>query len=224
MKSVVLLSGGMDSTVLLHQVKASNRDPVAISFDYGQRHIKEIKVATQMAASLGVPHTVVALRSTTLALFAGSSQTDKDVDVPHGHYEDPTMRLTYVPNRNMIMVSLAAALAVSLKGDTIWYAAHAGDHAIYPDCRQAFVDAMNSVLQVANYTPIRLEAPFLNKTKADILKLGHQLGVRFEKTYSCYEGADMQCGLCGTCQERRWAFQEAGLFDPTEYANTAVGA
>ena len=127
------------------------------------------------------------------------------------------MKSTVVPNRNMIMLSLAAARAIAVGADGVAYAAHSGDHAIYPDCRPEFADAVAAALRICHYTPIELERPFVDMTKADIVRLGAELGVDFSKTWSCYKGGEKHCGKCGTCVERREAFRLAGVPDPTEY-------
>ena len=141
----------------------------------------------------------------------------KSSSMPEGSYNEAGMKATVVPNRNMIMIAVAAARAISLGCDSVAYAAHGGDHAIYPDCRPDFVKALAEVLKICDYSPIRLEAPFLNFSKADIVLEGARLGVDFSKTWSCYKGGDIHCGKCGTCVERRQAFASAGVCDPTEY-------
>ena len=236
MKAVVCFSGGLDSTTLLYKAIAEHgpKEVAAISFHYQQRHERELHSAQEIAFDLAIPHTIVGLNSVSpdgeifdegLAIFKGSSQSDMTVEVPEGHYEDPTMRLTFVPNRNMVMLSMAAAYAISLKAPYVYFAAHAGDHAIYCDCRPEFVEAMNQVLAIANYEPITLLAPFIHISKADIVRLGAELKVPFEETWSCYAGATKHCGRCGTCIERVEAFKLAGVADPTEYeeSKTAIG-
>jgi 7-cyano-7-deazaguanine synthase len=138
-------------------------------------------------------------------------------EVPDGHYEDDSMRQTVVPNRNMIMMSVAAAHAISCGADAVAYAAHAGDHAIYPDCREVFVRACAAALAVCHYTDIRLLTPFLRMSKRDIVRRGVDASVPFGLTWSCYKGGERHCGKCGTCTERREAFLLAGVPDPTEY-------
>lgn len=215
MKSVIILSGGMDSTTLLYWLKAEKRDIYALSFDYGQRHAKELGFGGDICARLGVSHQIVDL-SALKRILRGSSQTD-DIPVPEGHYAEESMKLTVVPNRNMVMLAVAAGYGMSLKAGTVSYAAHAGDHAIYPDCRPEFADALDRAIELADWHRIRLERPFIGKTKADIARIGHELGVPFEKTWSCYKGLEKHCGKCGTCTERKEAFQLAGVPDPTEY-------
>ena len=219
MKTILIYSGGLDSTVLLYSLKAQGRDVKALSINYGQRHSKELEFAKKNCAALNVEHRIVDL-SCIKPLLAGSSQTDDSVAVPEGHYAAENMKLTVVPNRNSIMLNVAAAWAISTKYDTIAYAAHSGDHAIYPDCREEFVDALNKTLSYADWHVVQIERPFIGITKGDIVKLGHKLSVPFIDTYSCYRGGSIPCGKCGTDVERRLAFKEAGVTDPTVYADT----
>lgn len=222
MRTLVLLSGGMDSTTALFQAISQLETVSAVSFDYGQRHKKEIEAAKRICDTLMVNHTVLDLTG-AFAAFRGSALTGTG-DVPHGHYEDESMKRTVVPNRNMTLLSLAAGLAISIQADRIVYAAHAGDHAIYPDCRPEFYEAVAKAVELGNYDPPKLEAPFINMTKADIVTVGNKIGVPFKLTWSCYEGGDTHCGQCGTCQERRAAFIEAGVKDPTIYSPEGLQA
>lgn len=217
MKSVVLLSGGMDSAVLLYHLKYSlGHTVVALGVDYGQRHGKEL-VAARGVAKGALTELVLADLSACSALFAGSSQTSADIPVPEGHYAEESMKQTVVPNRNMVLLALATALAVSRKAEFVAYAAHAGDHTIYPDCRPEFVAAMDGAIRLADWHPVRILGPFVDKSKADLVRLGRDLEVPFARTWSCYKGGAVHCGKCGTCVERREAFQLAGVLDPTEY-------
>ncbi len=219
MKTVVIYSGGLDSTVLLYKLRADGHEVHPLGVNYGQRHARELDAAKAICSTLGVPYRVADL--TALRPFlAGSSQTSDDVAVPHGHYEDETMRLTVVPNRNMIMLAVAIGWAISLEAEAVAYAAHAGDHAIYPDCRADFVVAMQEAARQCHYEPgVQLVAPFIGATKAAVVSMGADLGVPFAYTWSCYEGGGVHCGRCGTCVERREAFQLAGVTDPTVYAS-----
>jgi 7-cyano-7-deazaguanine synthase len=216
MKAVVLFSGGLDSTVLVHHLLHEKADLKLLSIDYGQRHHKEIISSTQIAKSLGVQHFILSLPSLG-QLLGGSALTDQEISLPEGHYAEKSMKATVVPNRNMILLSLAAGHAISLKYDTVAYAAHAGDHTIYPDCRPEFADSMAHALTLADWTSINLLRPFVHWSKADLVRHGKKLGVRFEKTWSCYAGGDIHCGKCGTCVERKEAFKLIGLSDPTQY-------
>jgi 7-cyano-7-deazaguanine synthase len=216
MKAVVLFSGGLDSTVLVHHLLQEKADLKLLSIDYGQRHHKEIISSTQIAESLGVPHFVLSLPSLG-QLLGGSALTDQEISLPEGHYAEESMKATVVPNRNMILLSLAAGHAISLKYDTVAYAAHAGDHTIYPDCRPEFADSMAHALTLADWSSINLLRPFVHWSKADLVRHGKKIGVPFEKTWSCYAGGDVHCGKCGTCVERKEAFELVGLSDPTQY-------
>ena len=220
MKSIVVHSGGMDSSVLLYQLVQAGDEVKTISIDYGQRHKKEIIQAKEMAKSLGIDHQVADLTSIT-HLLSGSALTSPDIEVPEGHYAEDNMKATVVPNRNMILLSVATGWAVSQKFDRVAYAAHSGDHAIYPDCRTEFADILGQAIEMADWQKVSLHRPFVDITKADIAAIGAKIGVPFEKTWSCYKGLDLHCGKCGTCVERREAFYLAGVEDPTEYAPDA---
>jgi 7-cyano-7-deazaguanine synthase len=220
MKAVAIISGGLDSAVLAHWLRAEGFDFSTLSFDYGQRHRKELDFAKRLAAGLDVPWTVLDLHAAGLtALLSGSALTDAAVDVPDGHYAAENMRLTVVPNRNVIMLAIAAAAAASSGAGTVALAVHAGDHPIYPDCRPDFLTAFEEMERRAldGFAELRVLAPFQNKTKAEIVALGAELSVPFGETWSCYKGQEKHCGACGTCVERREAFALAGVKDPTTY-------
>jgi len=217
-KTVLIYSGGIDSTVLLYDLLNSGHDVQALSVNYGQRHGKELHCAKSLCKQLNVEHHVADLTALN-PLLSGSSLTSPHVQVPEGHYEDESMKATVVPNRNMILLSIATGWAMSTGASSVSYAAHSGDRAIYPDCREEFADAMNSVMEIAGWDKVSLNRPFSSLTKADIVKLGDELGVPFEQTWSCYKGGQVHCGVCGTCVERREAFQLAGVTDPTIYDN-----
>lgn len=220
MKTILIYSGGIDSTVLLYALRSEGCEIAALSINYGQRHERELACAAKICAELEVEHRIADLRGLA-PLLTGSSLTDPSMSVPHGHYEEANMKATVVPNRNMLLLATAAAWAIARKADTIAYAAHHGDHAIYPDCREEFAEAMDQAIQLADWHSVRLLRPFVDLSKADIVRRGADLGVCFEQTWSCYEGGEMHCGLCGTCIERREAFHLAGVADPTKYAPTA---
>jgi 7-cyano-7-deazaguanine synthase len=215
--TIVLLSGGLDSTVLLYDTMKRGTDVRALSVDYGQRHRCEIASAVMIAARANVLEHQVANLAALVPLLAGSSQTSPGLPVPEGHYTDESMKQTVVPNRNMLLLALAGAWAVSTQSDYIAYAAHSGDHPIYPDCRPAFIQAMGVALTLANDHKVHLLSPFERSTKADIVARGAELGVPFELTWSCYKGEELHCGKCGTCVERREAFDLSGVKDPTQY-------
>lgn len=210
-------SGGIDSTVLLYQLRREGARVRCLTIDYGQRHRVEIRHAVNICSRLGIDHRVADFTPLSFAL-TGSSQTSSEVDVPEGHYTDASMATTIVPNRNMLMLATATAWAIASGAPAVAYAAHAGDHAIYPDCRPEFAHAMAAAMDLAGPKPVTLMRPFIDKTKTEIVALGARLDVPFVLTWSCYKGLDKHCGKCGTCVERREAFDGAGVVDPTEYA------
>jgi len=220
MKAVAIVSGGMDSVTLSHWLKAQCYDLELVSFDYGQRHRRELECAKHQAQLLGAEHTIIDI-SGIRPLLKGSALTD-EVAVPHGHYAEESMRLTVVPNRNAIMLSIAWGLACSSGADLLACGVHAGDHHIYPDCRPAFIEELGQALLTGTVghrvDELKLIAPFVNKTKTDIAAIGGKLGVPFEHTWTCYAGGEVHCGKCGSCTERKEAFRDSGVPDPTVYA------
>ncbi|MCU9846585.1 7-cyano-7-deazaguanine synthase QueC [Defluviimonas sp. WL0024] len=220
MKTVVICSGGLDSVSLAHMVAAEHELVRLVSFDYGQRHRKELDFAAKCAARLGVPHDLIDMRAIG-AHLSGSALTD-DVDVPDGHYAEETMRITVVPNRNAIMLAIAFGIAAAQKADAVATAVHGGDHFIYPDCRPGFVSAFEEMQRHAldGYAAVRLFTPFVHLPKSAIVTAGAKHGTPFAETWSCYKGAETHCGRCGTCVERREAFHLAGVADPTIYADS----
>jgi 7-cyano-7-deazaguanine synthase len=218
-KAVAIVSGGMDSVTLAHLLASEGFSLRLLSVDYGQRHLKELEYAKLCAERLGVEFDVADI-SGVGRLLKGSALTD-DVPVPHGHYAAPNMAITVVPNRNAIMLSIAYGVAVAEGAGIVATGVHAGDHFVYPDCRPEFVEAFDEMQKKAvegfGDDSLRLYAPFLEWTKADIVAAGARLGVPFADTWSCYEGGEVHCGLCATCGERRASFVEAGLDDPTVY-------
>ncbi|WP_324753614.1 7-cyano-7-deazaguanine synthase QueC [Roseovarius sp. Pro17] len=219
MKVIVICSGGMDSVALAHRIAATDELHALLSFDYGQRHSKELDYAAACAHRLGVAHHVIDIASVGAAL-TGSALTD-DIDVPDGHYAEETMKLTVVPNRNAIMLAIAFGMAAAQKVDAVATAVHGGDHFIYPDCRPDFIDAFQTMEDRAmdGYATVQLLTPYLNGSKADIAVDGAKYGTPFGETWSCYKGGDLHCGRCGTCVERREAFHLAGIIDPTVYGD-----
>lgn len=217
-KTVLCYSGGLDSTVLLYKLLKEGHEVRCLIVDYGQRHHKEVDHANSLLIN---DRRIRAYRILDLIgiseILQGSSQTDVSVPVPEGHYTEESMKATVVPNRNMILLSLATAWAISTKSTQVAYAAHAGDHTIYPDCREVFITYLGLAVKLCDWNPPELYTPFLKKSKADIVSLGHSLGVPFEKTWSCYKGREKHCGKCGTCVERKEAFEIAKVVDPTEY-------
>lgn len=219
MDTIVICSGGLDSVSLAHKVAAEHRLRGLLSFDYGQRHVKEVDFAARCATRLGVPHQIVDISGVGAAL-SGSALTD-DVDVPDGHYAEDTMKITIVPNRNAIMLAIAFGMAAAEKADAVAAAVHGGDHFIYPDCRPGFIAAFQQMQAHAldGVADITLFTPFVEISKADIVTEGARHGTRFAETWSCYKGGAVHCGRCGTCVERREAFHLAGVTDPTDYAD-----
>lgn len=219
-KVVVLLSGGMDSVTALYHAAREHEVAAALSFHYGAKHNdNELPLAKWHADRLGVPHLIIPLA------FIGE-QFSSDLlttggEIPKGHYEEQTMKKTVVPFRNGIMLSIAGGFAESKEADGLVIAAHAGDHAIYPDCREDFMKAMADAIRLGTYAEVGVLRPFIAMTKADIAKRGTELGIDYGKTWSCYVGGDMHCGECGTCVERREAFMLAGVTDPTIYLSEA---
>ncbi len=209
-KVVMILSGGMDSTTLLYKLLKEYDEVHALSFNYGQRHSKELDFAKAVTTKLSVPHTIINL-SDVNSVMGGSSLTRKEIEVPDGHYAEESMKITVVPNRNMIMLSVAVAAAVSLNSNDVFFGAHAGDHDIYPDCRSEFIEALSKATEIANYVPVQIHAPFIKMSKGEIAALGKELGVPYEQTWTCYKGGDKPCGKCGACTERIEAMEFAGI-------------
>jgi 7-cyano-7-deazaguanine synthase len=215
-KAIVLLSGGMDSVSALYQVAQTHEVVATLSFDYGSKHNhKELPFARLHSDRLGLRNHVVSLGFMG-DLFA-SDLLKSGSSIPDGHYEEESMRKTVVPFRNGIMLSIAGGLAESVNARCVAIAAHAGDHAIYPDCREDFMQAMGDAIRFGTYAEVEILRPFITMTKAEIARRGHDLGVDFSMTWSCYKGGDIHCGTCGTCVERREAFTLAGFHDPTLY-------
>jgi 7-cyano-7-deazaguanine synthase len=220
MKVVVLCSGGMDSVTALYWARREHDVVASVSFDYGSKHNpREIPFAAEHARKLGVRHEVVPLRF--MDRLFDSHLLASGAEIPDGHYEDRMMKKTVVPFRNAIMLSVATGFAESLGAQGLVIAAHGGDHAIYPDCREGFMRAMGDAMRLGTYAQIELLRPFIAMNKGQIAAEGVRLGIDHGRTYSCYKGGDVHCGTCGTCVERREAFMEAGLRDPTEYASHA---
>ena len=212
--SILIYSGGMDSTTLLYEYQ--ERIAIAVSFDYGSNHnAKEIKCAEIHCDRLGITHMVIPLDF--IRRYFRSSLLDGAEAIPEGSYDDENMRSTVVPFRNGIMLAVAVGMAESNGLQYVMMANHAGDHTIYPDCRPAFVDAFDRAAEAGTYNGVRLLSPYVNMTKGELAKRGSQLGIDYAETWSCYKGEEKHCGRCGTCVERREALAEAGIDDPTEY-------
>ncbi len=214
-KVVVIYSGGMDSFTLLNEAYRAGSEVHALSFDYGQKHAKELEYARRVCDALSISHKVVDITAIN-QLLAGSSLTD-DIAMPEGHYEEESMKSTVVPNRNMVLLSLAIAYAVSMGASSVAYGAHGGDHAIYPDCRPEFVAKMAQVAKIANYEPIDLLVPYLHLDKVEILRRGLAMQLDYSQSWTCYNGRSEACGRCGACQERLEAFRLHDRADPLAY-------
>lgn len=212
--SVIILSGGLDSTTLLYEEQ--KRIALAITFNYGANHnARETACARRHCAHLGIEHMVIDLAF--IGQHFRSALTSGADAIPDGQYNDQNMHSTVVPFRNGIMLSVACGMAESRGLKRVLIANHGGDHAIYPDCRPQFVAAMDAAMRAGTYDGVTLAAPYTDISKADIIRRGAKLGIDYADTYSCYRGAEQHCGTCGTCTERRQAFAEAGITDPTTY-------
>lgn len=208
---IILYSGGMDSSVALYQY--TDRVRLAVSFNYGSKHnVREIEYAANNCKALGIEHRIVELDLSKMGFVSDLLQSG--AEIPDGHYEDESMKKTVVPFRNGIMLSIAAGIAESMDCNKLLISNHAGDHAIYPDCRPDFIQSMNDAIRFGTYNEVEIMAPYTNLTKREIALKGKEIGVPFEKTYSCYKGQELHCGTCGTCTERKEALEG---FDPTEY-------
>ncbi len=215
--AVVLLSGGMDSVTALYWAQRHQQVVAAISFDYGAKHNhRELPCAAFHCRQLGIPHHTVALPFVNTLFKSNLLQSGEAI--PDGHYEAESMKLTVVPFRNGIMLAIAAGFAAGLNAQQLIIAAHAGDHAIYPDCREDFMRHISEAIRLGTYEGITVNRPFIQDRKQDIVRKGVALEVPYAQTWSCYKGGAQHCGVCGTCVERREAFQLAGVADPTEYA------
>lgn len=216
-RSVVIYSGGLDSTTLLYHLRAEGHEVKALSVNYGQRHLtREMAAAEAICARLNVERRTVALTA-LVEFFGGNALTNAGVALPEGPYAQETIGQTTVPNRNMVMLSVGIAWAAALKFDAVAFGAHGGEHTNYPDCKPPFAEAMDQAARVCDFEPIRVLAPFVNWVKTDIVRRGAELGVPFDLTWSCYTGLEQHCGRCGTCVDRRTAFLQADVADPTNY-------
>ena len=212
--SIIIVSGGMDSVTLLCEYK--DRIAVGVSFDYGSNHnAREIPFARQHCEILGIEHIVIDLAF--MPKYFKSSLLDGADAIPEGHYADDNMKSTVVPFRNGIMLSIAAGIAESRGLKYVMMANHGGDHTIYPDCRQEFVNAMNEATKAGTFPGIEILAPYTGITKAEIARRGKALGIDYSKTWSCYKGGEYHCGKCGTCVERKEAMRDAAIVDTTIY-------
>ncbi len=215
--AVIVVSGGMDSVTMLHEYR--DEIGLAITFDYGStQNAREREYAVLHCKRLGIRHLVIPLEF--MHKYFKSSLLGSAEDIPEGDYDDANMKSTVVPFRNGIMLAIACGIAESNGLKRVMIANHGGDHAIYPDCRPEFVEAMSAAMQNGTYEHVEVYAPYTNLTKAEIARHGAALGLDYSETYSCYKGGEKHCGKCGTCRERRQALAEAGIADPTEYEAT----
>lgn len=218
-KAIAIVSGGMDSVTLAYLLNSQGYKLHLLAVNYGQRHKKEITFAGITAKALNAQFDIIDL-SSLCGLLKGSALTD-NIEVPEGHYAADNMKITVVPNRNEIMLAIAYGVAVAENADVVATGVHAGDHFIYPDCRTKFINAFDIASSLANEgfgnPDLKIIAPFGEIGKDGIVKIGTELNVPYENTWSCYKGGDKHCGKCGTCVERKEAFQLAGVSDPTIY-------
>ena len=212
----------MDSVTLAYAIHSQGKQQHILSFFYGQRHRRELEFATEAATALGVKQTTINLADVG-KMLKGSSLTDH-IPVPEGHYEAATMKQTIVPGRNAIMLSIAWGVAVAEQAQGVACAVHAGDHFIYEDCRPQFINALSGALQLGSPEGYdgSIIAPFLNKTKADILREGMKLHVPYDRTRTCYQYDPIACGKCGSCVERLSSFAEIGVEDPLQYQDRTI--
>jgi len=213
-KALIILSGGMDSVTLLHEYKENIA--MAVTFDYGSNHNqREIPLAKLHCERLGIKHIVIPLDF--MHQYFKSSLLQGADAIPEGHYADENMKSTVVPFRNGIMLAIACGIAESNGLTEVMIANHAGDHAIYPDCRATFIESMSEAMAYGTYEHIKVVAPYTGITKGQIAEHGKELGLNYAETWSCYKGGEKHCGKCGTCVERKEALEYAGIEDPTEY-------
>lgn len=214
--SLIILSGGMDSVTLFYDKKESIA--LAVTFDYGSNHNKrEAEYAAYHCKQLGIEHIIIPLAF--IHDYFKSSLLEGAEAIPEGHYASENMKSTVVPFRNGIMLSIACGIAESRGLNHVLIANHHGDHAIYPDCRKDFIDAISDAIKAGTYRGIEVYAPYTGISKTDIARIGKRIGVDYSKTYSCYKGTEKHCGKCGTCVERKEALRDAGIKDQTDYEN-----
>lgn len=219
-KCVVLLSGGLDSTVLMYSL-LPRYEVWPLVINYGQRHRSEVVAAQAICLDISIAflRRLKVLDLRTLGNLLPSACTGVG-DIPEGHYKDESMEQTVVPNRNMILLAIAAGYAKGSGARLVAYAAHSGDHAIYPDCRPEFVSSIGKAIKLGTGGRVSLLVPFVNRSKAEIVMLGDSLGAPLPLTWSCYKGGKFHCGRCGTCVERKEAFEIAGVKDFTLYEDS----
>ena len=221
--TVVLASGGLDSTVAIALELYQQRSVAALTINYGQRHTAELRAIRSVINTYqrdGQPITHKVLDVSNLGPLLKSALTDPSAAIPEGHYAEPSMATTIVPNRNMILVAIASGYAASIGADRVTIGCHGGDHYIYPDCREGFIEAADLCVDRATEGQVSVYAPLLNDTKAGVVRMGALLDAPMHLTWSCYQTPTVawrHCGVCGTCNERKEAFKLAGVLDPTTY-------
>ncbi len=219
-KAVVILSGGLDSSTLAYYLADKGYQLICVSYNYGQKHIKELESAAKIAESLDAKHHVIDIRFMN-GFLQSSSLVNQELENPKEDYARENMLVTVVPNRNTMMLSLAWTIACAENAQLLAFGPHKGDNYVYADCRPDYFNALNLALRLgtidSRHEDLELSAPFINFTKTDIVKTGVKLGVPFADTWSCYDGQEKHCGLCGTCRQRRQSFIDAGISDPTTY-------
>jgi len=222
--TVCIYSGGMDSFTLVTEIHAAGRLHSCVSFNYGQRHAKELEYAAAYCHELGVPHTIIDLADIARSCLRGSALTVVGAPMPEGHSEEESMKATVVPSRNLIMLSIASAYAVSHGLRYVAIGVHAGDHVIYPDCRPDFIASADRTLFLANWDPVSVYAPYIAGDKRTILRRGFETNpaLDYSKAWTCYKGEQIACGVCGSCQERLQAFAALGIEDPMEYESRVL--
>lgn len=219
-KAVLVVSGGIDSSTLIYKTVREGYETYALTLIYGQKHKREVESARKVCDTLHVAHKIIDI-SSIKEILSGSALTDSKVDIPEvpetaEHYE--TLKTTIVPNRNSIFLSIAIGCAVSIGANHVFFGAHHSDRGVYPDCRREFVEAFQHAERLANDNPLLVvTAPFVSVNKSEIVRLGIELGVPYKETWSCYKGGEIHCGVCSSCRERKRAFQEADVLDPTDY-------
>lgn len=212
--ALMVLSGGMDSVTMLHEY--ASEIELAVNFSYGSNHnMRELECARKHCEALGIE--LVEIDLSFIGQYFHSSLLEGPDAVPEGEYDFDNMKSTVVPFRNGIMLAAAAGLAESHGLEVLMIANHAGDHALYPDCRESFIKAMASAVKEGTYQGIAIKAPYTLLSKGDIALRGKRLGVDYSTTYSCYRGGEKHCGRCGTCIERKQALAAAGIEDITPY-------
>ena len=215
-QAVIILSGGLDSTTLAYYLKDKGCELQAISFNYGQKHSRELEYAKKTTEKLGIKHTIFDM--SFLGTSLNSALTQDEQDIPEGHYEAENMRTTVVPNRNMMMATIAHAVGYSQGIKNIALGVHGGDHFVYPDCRNSFMQTLQRTLQESNEDlEIKILTPFIHLDKIDIVRLGLNLQVPYEDTWTCYKGKELACGKCGSCTERLESFEKCHSTDPLTY-------